>query len=490
MSEYGLTENGFNKKSRVEIEEVMKQRAKNHFGDNVNLSDNSPLGKIIKNTAYELAENWQAGESVYNSSFVDFATGVSLDYLCKLIGISRRSATSSTGEQTFYGDNGVIIPEGFLVETEDGIGFITTESGIVESGSITLPIESVGTGSENNIDAGFITEIINPISGLESTENLVATTGARDREEDFELRDRFEQSVARGGASTIDSIRASLLQLDNVIDAIINENNTMETSQGKITVTDTSTSDGDIIISINQLSEINATHYNLEYTISILSTDTTTEIASKIASALNVDDYFDGITSSTNIVTISDSYLNIVDIDFNANTTDSSAGAEILNMPSKSIECFVYGGTDEDIYTSIFDTKAAGIMAYGNNFYSVEDSLGNFHPIGFSRPDFIDTWVNADITTNDVFPLDGNTQVQTEIIKYIGGIDEDNTEYVGLGLGEDVIRTRIIAAIHNVDGIIDVDLTIGTESSSLSTSNIEINTEEVAITDDTKVEVV
>ena len=390
----GLTDQGFQKKTRIEIEQNMKNRAKNLFGNSVNLSDNSPLGKIIKNTAYELAESWRSSEDVYNASFVDFASGVSLDYLCKLIGISRRPPNTAKGEQTFYGDNGTIIPEGFLVETEDEVRFYTTESGEIESEEVTLAIESVEGGLDKNIEAGFITEIVNPISGLDSTTNPTATEDGRDRESDFELRERFEQSVARGGASTIDAIAASLLQINGVIDALVEENNTMET---------------------------------------------------------------------------------IAD------------GAE---RPPKSIECFVYGGQDADIAEVIFDTKPAGIESYGDVTVSVEDILGNTHDMSFTRPDFIDIWVEADITTNSEFPSDGNEQVQTEIIKYIGGTDADLVEYDGLALGEDVIRTKIIAAIHNIDGITDVDLQIGDSETSLATSNITIGAKEVAITDDTKVDVV
>lgn len=387
----GLTNEGFNRKTRQQIENDMKNRAKNLFGTNINLSDNSPLGKIIKNTSFELAQNWQSAESVYNSSFVDYASGVSLDYLCKLIGITRRPPNTAKGEQTFYGDSGTTISSGFAVETEDEIRFLTTESGTISNGNITLDIESVEGGSDKNIEAGFITEIVNPISGLDSTENLVATEDGRDRETDTELRERFEQSVARGGASTIDAITASILQLDGVIDTLVEENVTMDTIDGR---------------------------------------------------------------------------------------------------PPKSIECFVYGGQDEDIAKTIFDTKAAGIESFGGVTITVEDILENTHDISFTRPDFIDIYVEADLTTNSGFPTDGDDLVQTEIIKYIGGTDADTTVYDGLTLGQDVIRTRIIAAIHNIDGIVDVTLQIGLDSATLGTDNITIDEKEVAITDDTKVDVI
>ena len=116
--------------------------------------------------------------------------------------------------------------------------------------------------------------------------------------------------------------------------------------------------------------------------------------------------------------------------------------------------------------------------------------MGTDHTIAFTRPDFIDVYVEADITTNGDFPTDGEDEVQTEIIKYIGGEDADGEEYDGLTLGEDVIRTKIISAIHNVDGITDVELEIGTAPDALEKANIGINIREVATTEYEKVDVV
>ena len=388
----GLSEEGFNRRSREEIQSDMMSRASNLFGENVNLAENSPLGLFIRLLSYPLALIWFTMEKVYNSAFVDTATGQSLDYVAKYIGITRREASKAVGTVEFTGDDGTTIPEGFLLETADPvIEFETTESVTISGGTAEADIQAVEAGIESNVSSNTITEIVNPIAGLDSVTNPSETTGGQDRETDAELRQRYEESVARGGASTIDSIRASLLELDGVIDAIVEQNNTMDT----------------------------------------------------------VDD-----------------------------------------RPPKSIESFVYGGTDEDIAETIFDTKAGGIQAYGDVELQVEDSMGTDHTIAFTRPDFIDVYVEADITTNGDFPTGGEDEVKTEIIKYIGGTDTDLVEYDGLTLGEDVIRTKIIAAIHNIDGITDVDLQIGDSETSLATSNITIGAKEVAITDDTKVDVI
>jgi len=391
----GVTSSGFERKTREEIERDLKNRARNLFGENINLSDRSPLGKIIKNFAYEISQNWSAQQDVYNSSFVDFAHGQSLDYLAKLIGISRRPANParSSEPQVFEGDEGVEIPEGFLVETIDGVQFFTVEDVTIDStNSAEVNIEAVEAGEEGNVGAGEITEITNPISGLSSTNNPAPIVGGRDIESDFELRNRFQDSVQGGGASTADAIRASILKLDAVRDALVVENDT------------TSTVDG---------------------------------------------------------------------------------------IPPKAFESIVYQGEATEIVETIFDTKAAGIEAYGDNSYTVLDSMGYEHTIKFTRPTDMQIYVDCTITTDDdEFPSGGIEAVEDNIIEYIGGELSNGEIVLGLGLGENVIRTRIIAKVHDIDGITDVTVALSTDGTDYSEANIDIDDIEVANTEPAKVDVV
>lgn len=84
------------------------------------------------------------------------------------------------------------------------------------------------------IDAGFIqifsetlTVIENPLVGVESCSNLLDITPGQDIETDPALRVRADKSVATAGAATVESIRASLLEIDEVSDCMVFENDEM-----------------------------------------------------------------------------------------------------------------------------------------------------------------------------------------------------------------------------------------------------------------------
>jgi len=163
---------------------------------------------------------------------------------------------------------------------------------------------------------------------------------------------------------------------------------------------------------------------------------------------------------------------------------------EVNGIPPKSIAPFIFGGDDQEIANTIFLMKPGGIRSYGTTEIPVTDSRGEQHIIGFTRPNTIHIYVHVELKTDGNFPLDGYEQVRTKIIEYIGGYDEDATEYNGLGLGEDVIYTKIIAAIQQVTGIVDIPvLLVDTQSPPTKTGNIEIALDEVAQTDFEKVSV-
>ena len=116
-----LDSNGFKRKQYFEIVADMQTRARNLFGENINLTDRSPLGIFIQVLAWSIALLWQLAEKVYYSAFVDTSEGNSLDYAVRKGGVTRRGAEKATATQRFAGDNGTVIPLGFLVGTETEI---------------------------------------------------------------------------------------------------------------------------------------------------------------------------------------------------------------------------------------------------------------------------------------------------------------------------------------------------------------------------------
>lgn len=391
MPDFGLTPQGFKRKTYPDILADKEVRAKALFGDDVNLAENSPLGLWIRLHAWEVSKLWELAESVYNAAYKDTAEGVSLYGVGKYIGIQPKQPEKAAAATGFIitGFPGTEVPLGFLVGTQDDITFETLQAvKIGADGTAEVPIRCTVAGEAGNVPANTITEIISPKSGILSVTNTTETSGGKDMEADDEFKIRYDKSLAMGGSSTAAAIEATLLGLPGVKDAIVEENEE----------------------------------------------------------------------------------------------------AEPLNeIPPKSVAPFVYGGDDYEIAEAIFTVKAGGIQSFGNVIIPITDSKGKTHPIGFSRPANVPVWVNISLTTDSNFPDNGNDLVRTEVIKYIGGMDVDATEYNGLTQGQSVILIKIISVAQIVPGITDMQVTLSADGITFVAANIEIQARHIAITDHTKV---
>ena len=385
---FGLNTNGFNRMRYADIIAEMNSRAKSVFGADVNLSEYSPLGMFFKVIAFSMAVIWQLAEYVYYGAYKDTAEGYQLDGVCQYIGITRKPASYATGTVTFTGTVGTVIPLRLLVSTGTYQFWTQQIATIPSGGTVDVPIRALELGNTSNVLAGTITTIVNPLTGVSSVTNALTTTGGADIETDEALRNRYDESISLGGASTTSAIEAELLQVQNVVDARVTENVTMATVDG---------------------------------------------------------------------------------------------------VPAKAFEAMVYGGVNADIADAIYRTKAAGVQAFGDIIVPITDDYGQVHNIGFSRVAEITVYVNVTLATDDDFPVDGMTTIETNIIKYIGGTDADSTKYYGLGLGDDVVYTKIIGICHSVAGVTDVVVTLSTDNITFTAANVAIATGEVAVTDYAKV---
>lgn len=147
------------------------------------------------------------------------------------------------------------------------------------------------------------------------------------------------------------------------------------------------------------------------------------------------------------------------------------------NRPPHSFEAFVYGGVQGEIANAIFLKKPIGIQSLGNLSTTINDMAGNPHIIRFSRPTMKQVHVKATLTITDQFAT--TDDVQTAIIKYIGGLDSDQAYYYGLKMHETCVYTKLLQEIMNVGEILDVDLQVSTDGSNWVTTNITAEQNEV-----------
>ena len=168
----------------------------------------------------------------------------------------------------------------------------------------------------------------------------------------------------------------------------------------------------------------------------------------------------------------------------NTDTTDT------MGIPSHGFKTYVYGGDNQEIGDMLFSKKPVGIGMVGDVEVTVKDVTGADHKMKFSRPVEITSYFNVNLSVNSSFPSDGMAQVKTAIIKYVGGLDSDNTVYSGLSMGEDVVYTKLISAVTSIEGIDDFSLTMSKNNSSFGTGNIVVEGNEIAVTDHDKIMVV
>lgn len=222
-----ITEKGFKRPLYEEILAEQIERAKVLFGEDIETSETSALGKFIRIQAYDLSKAYEELEICYYARFPNTAVGVSLDRLCVFAGITRHAPTQAVHTVQFTGTVNAIVPAGFVVGTASGLTFITTSSyAIGENGTVDCLVYCTEAGKTGNVTEGKITEIINPSADITSIQHKGIFEAAVDEETDVSLRERFNQAIRGTGAGTLSSIKAALLAVENVKDCVIIENDT------------------------------------------------------------------------------------------------------------------------------------------------------------------------------------------------------------------------------------------------------------------------
>lgn len=226
--EWGLSPKGFYRPEYVQILNAVEYKARELFGDGINLTVRSPLGIILRIDAWMINILFGVLEKVYNSRFVDTSEGNSLHNLGRMIGLYLLPAGKATGYITVEGTAGTIIPEGYLVSTPGGLQYtVMREEKIGEKGKVKALVQAVQTGKEYNTDARTIVNIVNPaaIRGIKKVYNESPVTNGRECETDAEYRERYYKSVDYAGGVNAEAVRAALLQdVQGVYAAYVYEN--------------------------------------------------------------------------------------------------------------------------------------------------------------------------------------------------------------------------------------------------------------------------
>lgn len=165
------------------------------------------------------------------------------------------------------------------------------------------------------------------------------------------------------------------------------------------------------------------------------------------------------------------------------NTTNAVDGD---GVPAHAIEVVVRseaGASDDtDIAEALWAAKPAGIATHGDESVDIEDSRGVTQAVEFTRATVVDVHLEVDVDVDgDEYPADGDDLIAAAVAELA-----DAT----LGVGDDVILSRLYGAVFGVAGVLDVtEIRVGTSPSPVSTSNLAIAARSLADIDTSRISV-
>jgi len=227
---YGITADGFVDKPIETILEEIETAQKAEFGDEFDVSAQSPAGQLNGIFATHIREAWEVMQAIYTAWDPDANTGEAQTQIAALSGTVRAAATKSTVTATVNLDAGVTL----------AAGAIASVTGAPTSRFVTTADATNGGGAPANVDvameaetagivvasAGTLTVIETPQTGWNSVTNAADATLGTEVESDEDLRTRRETELRRAGAAAVDAIAADISAVDDVTNVTVFENTT------------------------------------------------------------------------------------------------------------------------------------------------------------------------------------------------------------------------------------------------------------------------
>jgi uncharacterized phage protein gp47/JayE len=585
-----ITNGQYVQRTEQEILSTLESELRDEFGTDIDLTDSSAFSAVAAALASVYSENQeQSLQDVYNSAFLETATGVNLDRVVSIIGIQRRSAINASGVLQFNGGEPVtedrFVQRGTIAKTrsDDPVEFETTEPvalslfGSFEDGSLSGYSGDVSEGSsvtDANAPNGDRVLQVTATDGAHlyhtdkriqrgstnhgwikpSSDNIVGLTfcvdptapGDHYRVVADAVNSELRIERVAGGTvqNTIDTATGVSYNADTwhqiefrptitgSISATVYDDSETELatiggedheylsgSAGFISLDANSTKRFDFYsqskVSANIRSVTGGVQGNVgANTVQALSSPPTgiedvtnlypvgdPQYVDTNRSTFNVgeDEETDEElrTRAENAVTgggdaTQDALLSalvneITDVNsvtiFENKTDDDNTGTG--GLPPHSFEAVVYGGDEQEIADTIFETKAVTARDYGGARGTevtrtvVSEVNDQEFEIAFSRPTAINIDMTIDIVVDDTYV--GDDELRDQIVRYIGGTLTEGDQVLGLDAGENVVidqlqdiivgpnETGVIAMDESVDGT-----PIETTPSSTTSNGVEV----------------
>lgn len=477
----GISDQGFTIKRMTEILSDLRAEATSLFqdlvvpGDQVDTSSSSALGRLVALVSPSLADLWEVAQADYQAFDPNSATGIALDNLVALGGITRQEQTYSTAQVIISGDNGTLVSSGLTVGSSIDSSQWTILSPVALSPSQAVGVTVTPVAVSNTTLYSITYTSITTANTINFTSDASATAA--------EIVAGLNAVIIASHPSLISSIEGTSLKITRVDEfSAVTFSVTANLGITKVQKL------GEVRSSV--VGEINAEAGTLTVILTPqLGWDSVTNPqAASLGRNLETDEELrlrfreTKFERASNILEALYSALinleGVEEVRIYENDTDV---VDAFGVPAHSFMPIVLGGVSIDIANTIWENKPMGIRSYGDTVVVIYDTQGFSHNIGFERPDPLPVYITINLTTDSEFPGTGVDDIKSALIAYFDS---------NLGIGDDVIWSRLFTPINTVKGHEIDSLFIGTSPTpsgagsvsvafdmiaSLSSDNIQVN---------------
>ena len=150
LTNYGVTPEGFKSKRLIDIKNELDDYFIGEFGE-INLDPQSVAGQIIGIYSKVLADVWENMQNVYLSQYPNSASGVSLDNVVQLNGLTRIPALQTLVTGVATGLENTLIVAGKLarIPSSNQVFFVTLDSYITRSNSVQNTVRVLNAAAQD-----------------------------------------------------------------------------------------------------------------------------------------------------------------------------------------------------------------------------------------------------------------------------------------------------------------------------------------------------
>ncbi|HBF8847474.1 TPA: baseplate J/gp47 family protein [Clostridioides difficile] len=172
--------------------DVVKNRTLSNIDLDVYKGEGSFLSDMVSPVNSELAKFYIELSYLHKKAFIEDNFDDFLDKRVNEFGVYRKLGTEATGEVTFEGKVGTVIPNGTIISYNELL-FVVIKDIIIstEVEQNTSPVQALEIGIRYNIPANTEFKLQDEVNGITKIYNDLAFQGGTEIETDEELKERF-----------------------------------------------------------------------------------------------------------------------------------------------------------------------------------------------------------------------------------------------------------------------------------------------------------